>query len=164
MRAKNIFGAICCIGLLTSVASATLVNNADPFFPIDDTGWEVRVSEQFSGKVFVLYDSLENDAVWIELRKEFDESTTFENDMGDSLQMEFRLADKSAVNFAPDIVIKDETIINSTGRTWTDFHIELASNLNSYGEVGFDPDFIFEGPIAGYNPFTVKFSVSDIFE
>lgn len=157
MKAKNIYMTVCCVGVLTSVASATLVNNADSFFPIDETGWEVRVSEQFSGKVFVLYDRLENDAVWIELRKEFDEFTTFQNDMGDSLQLEFRLADKNAVNFASDIVIKDETIINSTGRTWTDFHIELAFNLNSYGDVGFDPDFIFEGPIDDFNPFIVQF-------
>jgi hypothetical protein len=158
MKLRSILTAMCFVGMAASVASATLVQNST-YFPIDETGWEYRVSGSFSGSVAVVYDKLEEDEIWIEIRKDF-QDPSFDNDMGQALWIEFKLVDMEADNYAPVLVIRDEFITNSTGRDWMDFHMALSPDVNGtgYTNVGFDPEYLFEADIPGANPFaTVEF-------
>jgi hypothetical protein len=125
--------------------------------PLDETGWELQVAEPFNGKVFMFYDSAVEDNVWIELGYIFEEDIGINASGGDPIVIEFALREKTAFNYMPNLIIRDITISNLTGRMWNALHLQLAKNLNGVGNIGFDPEFIFDGPIDGFNPFMVSY-------
>lgn len=128
---------------------------------IGDTGWTVDYYEIGVGRVTVTYKGMLNGAVWIELDKEFNSPSFDAGLVGDDIPLEFTLVNPEAADFAPDIIITGEIIMNRTGRTWYDFHMTVEPALGE-GQVWFDPAYCFEGPIVVweadvevvYNPFS----------
>jgi hypothetical protein len=162
MRKKLLWRMMAVVALVvgwafTSMAPASLVG-----VPIDETGWAVNLDNPRGiGEVTVFFDRVDGNNIWIELVKEFNSPAFDEVNQGDALFLKFTLVDPCAPNFRPNIIIRDERVINSTGKAWRDFHIVLGVRVPAPGEpsgvqVGFDPQNIYL-PGAN-NPFqTIRF-------
>ena len=153
MNQKKLILSILIVGLSTVGASAGLT-------PIDTTGWSVEDYGPFEGSVSVTYRGTSDNAIWIELDKEFNSDVFVGGDYGQPAAIKFVLTNSQAVNFAPNIVIAEELIVNNTGINWLDFHMTLSWDFFNYDPyVGFDPQYIFAADLPPYNPFqTVDFA------
>ncbi|MBN2211121.1 MAG: PEP-CTERM sorting domain-containing protein [Sedimentisphaerales bacterium] len=132
-----------------TVASGTY---STPGVPLGNTGWYVYLESTQFGTVQLFDFGVDDENIWLELDKEFTGGFD-QRGVGDSIILRFSLADPCAVNYRPNIVIRDERVMNSTGVEWSDFHIALGINPNvsPLQKWGFDPDYIF-APAAD-NPF-----------
>ena len=148
MSQKSLIISVLIVGISTVGASAALT-------PIDGTGWSVEMYGIFEASVNITYRDTLGDAIWIEIDKEFNSEFFDGGVMGQPIAIKFVLTDSQAANFAPDIVITEELIVNNTGRTWNDFHMAVSWDLNNPGNpyVGFDPQYIFTADLPPYNPF-----------
>ena len=153
MNQKRLIIIVLIVGLSTVGASAGLT-------PIDSTGWSVEGLGTFDGSISMTYRGTFNNAIWIELDKEFNSEVFDGGVLGQPAGIKFVLTDPQAVNYSPNIVIAEEVIDNNTGTDWFDFHMAISWDFfNSDPYVGFDPEYIFTANLPPDNPFqTVEFA------
>lgn len=135
------------VTLLICLGSATIGNATPMGLPLGNTGWNVYLESNGFGTVDLFDFGVDRENIWIELDKDFTGGFT-RNGTGDSIIVRFTLVDPCQADFRPNIVIRDERILNETGVTWHDFHIALGLRIPgpdqpSYQKWGFDPDWIF---------------------
>jgi len=119
-----------------------LIDIRDPTHPVS-SGWALQVrSDLVGGQVkWPAVYGVTNDAVTIQLDKTF-------NRLFDQYGFNYPIIvefEKLSADATSKIIIKDERVINETGREWIDYHMILIVNDSSNPEAGFDPGFIPDG-------------------
>jgi hypothetical protein len=109
---------------LASPAPADVVNLG--------AGWQASWDNSLDGLVDVTATDVEDDVLFIEKLCNFRQGPD-ENGVIPPILIQFQ---QIALSAAAHIVIDDEALRNSTGVTWTDFHIEL---VDLSGDAVFDP-------------------------
>jgi hypothetical protein len=124
----------CVIGFAMPV-HATIVQ------PLGASGWQAEWDDGFLDYVDIGVDLVTADAVFIQKSAEFIEGPD-EDGLFGTIPIVFR---QIAANAVSSIVINDESITNSTGGDWDDFHIELLDGTDAV----FDPVATFNsgGPL-----------------
>lgn len=99
--------------------------------PLGETGWQASWDSSLDGRMDIIASAVVGDAVFIEKFAVFNQPPV--NDVIPPILIEFRQIAPTTINH---FVIDDEILINSTGVTWTDFHMEL---VDPTGGTAFDP-------------------------
>ncbi len=135
------------VSLLIALSALSLGRTAPALagtVTLGTSGWKATWAASLDPYVNILVDSESPDAVFIEKHAEFIQDPGFGN-IFPPIPITFM---QTQVNAVPRIVIVEETITNSTGTRWTDFHMQLmegddavfnvADTDASAGGMGFD--------------------------
>lgn len=119
---KSTLSLAAAVGLLV-VSSA----NAG-FVVLDNTGWQAVWDSSLDPYVQIHYNGVVGNSILIQKSAEF---TQGPNRYGvfPSIPIQFQQIGPSTIN---EIVILDESIRNSTGVDWTDFHFDLLDGTDAY--------------------------------
>jgi len=169
MKSKIKFGLLVLYAVLVLSASAQAV-----YYPLLDpdtqvsSGWAFVARSDLieGGQVAYPYVyGVTGDAVVIQLDKLFNRAFS-QDGFNYPIIIEF---EKLSVNATSKIIIRDERIINETGREWIDYHMHLMVDaLNP--QAGFDPSFIPDGDQledvsyasnCGYNDLPIQLHFTD---
>ncbi len=167
MTMRNILTSVVVLLMAIIATASASVSITPPGGPMGDTGWYVYQESSAFGTVQMFQFFIDDDNIVIELDKEFTGGFD-EWGIGDSIILRFSVADPSAVNFRPNIMIRDERVINRTGVEWFDFHIALGVKVPGPNDPttqkwGFDPDYIFAPSVD--NPFeNISFEAENLWQ
>lgn len=120
--------AMACLAWSPMAAQALVID-------LGGSGWEAVIDDADASVIDIVVDAVTPEAVIIEIAKEFTEGPDPGTGEFPPLDVLFvQIAED--VDTVPYIVIEDETVINSTGFDWTDYHFEIIGG----GETAFDAD------------------------
>ena len=163
MKSRIKFGLLAFYAVLVLSTAVQAVS-----YPLLDSGWAFVARSDLieGGQVAYPYVyGVTGDAVVIQLDKLFNRAFS-QDGFNYPIIIEF---EKLSVNATSKIIIRDERIINETGREWIDYHMHLMVDaLNP--QAGFDPSFIPDGDQledvsyalnCGYNDLPIQLHFTD---
>jgi len=130
--------------LLAGATIASGVANAETIV-LGSSGWQASWDSSLDGRVDIIIDAVGPDFVLIQKAAEFTEGPGV-GGIYPPIAITFQQISPNAV---PRIIMADEILTNSTGTTWTDFHMELVD----HGDATWDPGATF-GSGFSIAPFT----------
>ena len=130
-------GIACALGLVGSAHAGSIV--------LGSSGWQASWDPSLDGRVQIVLDAVTADTVLIQKLAEFTQGPGIGGIYPPVIVTFQQIAPTSVRN----IVIADEVLTNSTGTTWTDFHMTLVD----HGDATFNPTSTF-GSGFTYNPFS----------